>query len=87
VQGLDYLWPTPYACMLMIQSYSNNRDLEIKMRSNQVCGTIRSLIARQEKMHQIKCYKAMVVPVLTYGSQIWTIKEKTNRKQKLKLQK
>jgi hypothetical protein len=34
---------------------------------------------------QIQFHKATVVPILIYGSEIWTVK--TNRKQKLKLQK
>jgi hypothetical protein len=64
---------------------SNNTDLEIKMnRFNQFCSTIRRTLNNKTRTEtQIKFYKVMVVPTLTYGSEIWTITR--NGKQNLKL--
>jgi hypothetical protein len=44
---------------------------------NQMCSTIRrTLNYRTRKDTQIKFYKAMAVPILTYGSEISTITKK-----------
>jgi hypothetical protein len=58
---------------------TNSRDLEIKInRFNQVCCAIRrTLINKSRKDTQVKFYKVMAVPLLTRGSEIWSItKEK-----------
>jgi hypothetical protein len=57
---------------------SNNRDLEIKRnRFNQICSTIRTTLNNKtRKETQFKVYKAVAVPTLTYGSEIWTITKK-----------
>jgi hypothetical protein len=49
---------------------TNNRDLEIKTnRFDQMCSTITNNKTRKDT--QILFYKAMAVPILTYGSEIY----------------
>jgi hypothetical protein len=54
---------------------SNNRDLEIEMRRlNQKCSTIRITLNNKTGQEiKIKFNEAMAVPILTYGSEIWTV--------------
>jgi hypothetical protein len=54
---------------------TNNREIEIKLkRFNQIYGIIRrTLNNKMRKDAQIKFYKPLEVPMLMYGSKIWTI--------------
>jgi hypothetical protein len=67
---------------------TNNRDLEIKMnRLNQMCSTRRITPKNKtRKNNYAHFYKDMVVPALTYKSEIQTITPNKKRKQKFKLQ-
>jgi hypothetical protein len=56
---------------------TKNRNLEIKINKfNQMCSTIRTTLNKKTRNDtQLKIYKAMAVPTLTYGSQIWITKK------------
>jgi hypothetical protein len=45
-----------------------------------MCSKIRTLNKNTRKETQIKFYKAMALPTLTYGSEIWTITTKQEAK-------
>jgi hypothetical protein len=50
-------------------------DLEIEMNKfNQMCRKIGTVNNNSRKDAEITFYKAMAVPVFTYGSKIWNTK-------------
>jgi hypothetical protein len=62
-------------------SIFENKDLETKLRKfNRTCGTIRRALNKKTwKETQIKFYKFMAIPRLTYSSETWTL-TKSKRK-------
>jgi hypothetical protein len=53
-----------------------------------MCSTMRRpLNKKTNKYTQNKCDKAMAVPILAYGSEIWSITGRENMQQIFKLQK
>lgn len=65
-------------------TYDFSIDVEQKLNKfSRVCGTIsRHLKHKTRKDTQLKFYKTIAVPTLTYGSEIWT----TTRKQESRIQ-
>lgn len=63
-------------------SYEVDHDIENKINKFQrICGTInRTLRNKTRKDTKIKFYKTMAVPILTYGSESWVVKETDKRK-------
>jgi hypothetical protein len=60
---------------------TNNRNLEIKNKFNQMRSTIKRILNNKaRKDTQIKLYKAMAVPILTYGSEFWTVTKQQEAK-------
>jgi hypothetical protein len=59
-------------------SIFENKDLETKLRKfNHISGTIRRVLGKNtRKETQIKCYKDMAVPTLTYSTETWTSTKK-----------
>jgi hypothetical protein len=59
-------------------TYDQDGDVNNKLHKFQnICGTIRrNLKKKTRKGTQLKFYKPMAVPVLMYGSEVWTIKKK-----------
>jgi predicted DNA-binding protein (UPF0278 family) len=59
-------------------SIFDNKDLETKLRKfNHTCGTIRRILNKKtRKETQIKFYKVMAIPTLTYSSETWTLTKK-----------
>lgn len=57
-------------------SYEEDSEIEEKLSKFQrICGTIaRTLKNRARKETQLKFYKTVAAPALTYGSETWTIK-------------
>jgi hypothetical protein len=63
-------------------SIFENKDLETKLRKfNHPSGTIRRELNKKTwKERQIKFYKVMAVPTLTYNSETWTLTKKQRQK-------
>ncbi|KAJ4429720.1 hypothetical protein ANN_21924 [Periplaneta americana] len=63
-------------------TYDVDRDIDNKISKFQwICGTInRTLKNKTRKETKLKFYKTMAVPVLTYGSESWIIKERDKSK-------
>lgn len=63
-------------------TYDVDRDINNKISKFQwICGTInRTLKNKTRKETKLKFYKTMAVPVLTYGSESWIIKERDKSK-------
>lgn len=60
--------------------YEYSNDIEEKLNKfSSICGTInRHLKSKTRKETQVKFYKTITVPTLTYGSMIWTTTRKSN---------
>ena len=65
-------------------SNTYNKDLEQKVNKfSRICGTIsRTLKNKTRNDTQIKFYKTMAVPTITYGSEVWV----TSKKQEQRIQ-
>jgi hypothetical protein len=49
-------------------------------RFNQMCSTVRRTLNKTRKGTQVKFYKAVVVPTLTYMPEVWTVLKKNKSK-------
>ncbi|KAJ4432143.1 hypothetical protein ANN_20759, partial [Periplaneta americana] len=65
-----------------VRSVIPDRDIDNKIsKFRWICGTInRTLKNKTRKETKLKFYKTMAVPVLTYGSESWIIKERDKSK-------
>lgn len=63
-------------------SYCQKEDINIKLnRFYRMCGTIRRTLKNKTlRSTQLKFYKIMAVPVLTYASENWTLNRSDRRK-------
>ena len=63
-------------------SYCKRKEVNNKVNKFQRrCGTVsRTLKGKTQLSTQIKCYKAMAVPVLMYGSENWSLTRSDKRK-------
>lgn len=63
-------------------SYLKEQDVKNKMsKFQQMCGTIRrTLKNKTQRSTQLKFYTSLAVPILTYGSENWSINRATKKK-------
>lgn len=63
-------------------SYCDKKDINIKIQKFQkLCGTIRRALRQKTRQDtQLKFYKTMAVPMLTYGCENWTVNRSDRRK-------
>lgn len=53
-----------------------SRDIKQKLNKfTRICGTIETVLKTKQDEKQLKFYKTIAIPTLTYGSETWTTKQ------------